>query len=323
MLPEAAFVSPSGKSKHGSHQVCSVDVCEQLWWLRYDQGRYALKDKDFRLRGTLVHLAMAYYRASQMKLPPPFFLQKDLLSALEEKGAGLPHGIRCAKEMLSWYQEEYPLSADPWEPMFIEEEFEAPIKEIDPNPIVEADLTIGEEFVSCRPDVIVKVRGMHGPELWVVDYKTQTSPTKWGKKEGLERWNPEGEYALNWQVIFNLLVLRAACNRARLGNLPIAGFVIQRLTREPDPKTGAYYFDRHVLSVSPKAYEQSRHEIRASVSHEHEVRAKVARGVPPRKSFWACWGRYGACDYRDVCKARDQETASQILNERFGIEPRV
>jgi hypothetical protein len=302
-MPDAGFVSPSGRSARGSHRLAAVGICEQLWYLKYHVGVDQLGDKAFRKRGTLIHLALAYYYAERMpEYLRPAWLEKPLREALAEKGAGMPDAIRCALEIYETYGINY--AQEPWRPILVEEELTASVGEIDASPKPGADRTLDAELVTCRPDLIVAIAGLEGEAAWIVDHKSQGKP--WGNRRGLEPWNPEGEFRLNWQVMVNLHIARAPSNRMRFGGLPVKGFIIQRMTREPDDR-GAYHFDRQPLFVPPLAYAAAAHEIRDAVAHEYEVRRKLAEGIAPRKSFWACFGRYGACDYANLCGAASAE----------------
>lgn len=308
-------------------------------YLRYIMQIVLRAEKDTRLRGTLIHLAMAYHAASQMQTKPPWFFEKDLQTALEERGEGLPDGVQRAKEVLSAYR----LRTEPLDegrtPLFVEDEFFAKVGEIDPEIHREiADLeakprdaqteahlahlrylaTFDDEEVSCRPDLIELERTLLDMEqVWIIDHKSRGKP--WGRRKGLETWKDDGEFLLDWQVQVNLHIVRAPSNRGRLGNRPVAGFIIQRLTREPD-NDGYYYADRHVLRVPKKAYEAAPRYIRMAVAREAEVRAKVANGIRTAQNFWACQGRYDGCDYRRLCAAANDEQAYKILKTDFKQE---
>lgn len=342
------MVSPSGRSLRGSHQLAAFDACEYLANLRYFQRTVGRVDKPTRLRGTLIHLCMAYYYASKMSpdIQPAWFGQKDLHTALDEKGRGLPDGIFRALEVMTAYNEHYKDQKPVWTPMFIEDEFFATPRELDPAIDQEIEtlshraeqeqnsekrsqleyhlahlrhLKSFDDFpVSCRPDLIVKIMAATGPELWIVDHKSQGKA--WGKGKGLRKWKDDGEYVLDWQVLVNLVVARAPSNVARLKGLPIKGFIINRMTREPD-ENGRYFFDHHILNVPHVAYTRTPRRMRAALAKELVVRQKVDNGILPDQNFWACQGRYGACDYRPLCSAKTQKAAYDLLQSDFIVEP--
>jgi len=289
-----------------------------MWWLHYVRRLSLDSDKEFRLRGTLIHLAMAYHYASQMEVKPSWFYEKDLHTALEEKGAGLPDGIQKAKEAMLAYREEF--AEIPWNPLHIEEEFTVKLSEIDPmihddiknarDPETRRELEmlaeLDDEIVSCRPDLII---GIHGTlDRFIIDHKSVGQA--WGKyRKGLEKWNENGKYALDWQILVNLHVVRR-----RMPN--VKGFIIQRITRAPD-KEGRYYFDQNVVKVPAIAYERAPRMMRKRVLHERALRQKIARGERPDQNFWACWGQYGECDYRPLCRAGSAEEQARIFATRY------
>lgn len=281
----------------------AFNVCKRMGYLKYIEKYDLREDKGFRLRGTLIHLAMAYLYASKMEKPPSWFYEKDLDTALLERGVGLPDGIQRAKEVLYAYQQEFAI--DSWVPFTMEEEFAATIGELDPGG---PDSTLDSEEVTCRPDLIVKV----GDELWIVDHKSKGKGyMKNGRYyEGLEPWDDDGEFALNWQVMVNLQIVRARLQT------PVAGFIIQRMTREPDSR-GHFHFDRHNLIVPARAYAEAPRAMRDCVSIERRVRADAAQGIAPAPSYWACDTKWGHCDFRNVCKAGSSEQRHSILNHDF------
>lgn len=267
-------------------------VCERMWWLHYEARLTLKEDKEHRLRGTLIHLAMAYYFASKMDPPPAWFHEKDLNTALEEKGAGLPDGIRKAKEVLVAYMHTYP--DDDLQPYTVEQQFTATLGELDPGgPHPELD----NEVISCRPDLIARSGGI----LNIWDSKSARAGwSKRGEPGRLERWSDKGPWALDWQSLVNLHIVRRRLSE------PVQSFIIQRLKREPP-----YDFDRHVLKIPPRPYELAPRVAREAVYREIQIREKVKKGIAPTPSFWACYGRYGPCDYRDLCMAK-AETQDEV-----------
>jgi hypothetical protein len=239
-----------------------------------------------------------------------WWYEKSLQQALEEKGRGVPAEIQAAKEMLMAYREWYPDVADPWVPRYLEEEFKATVGELDPGG---PDSSLDDEVISCRPDAIVEQFDsmLNTNVLWIIDYKTRGK--SWGKNsDKLESWSDENEFKLDWQVLYNLQIVRK-----RLAPRIVAGFVIQRLKRE-----APYDFDRHVLVVPGSAYAEAPRAARGFVAAEREIKRRVAAGVKPVPSFLGCWGRYGPCDYRDICAAPTKQRANEIMHERFVKEER-
>lgn len=295
---ESSFVSPSGRSSRGSHQLAAALACERLWYLRYSKRLIGHSEKSFRLAGTLIHLAMAYYYASKMVVKPQFFLNQDLRSALEEKARGSPALVQRTMEILVSYMTFF--VDDPWVPIHIEEEFRARIGDLDEGG---PDPSLDGEFISCRPDLIVR---MPDNTNWIVDHKSQGRG--YGGSSRMEKWNVDNEFALNWQILVNLHVVRQ--------HMPIQGFIIQRIKREPP-----YDFDRNIVRVSGAAYGEAPRVARALVARERHIIQQAAMGIPPLPSIgMVCTGRYGNCDYRPVCISDTHEQRLRVIQDEYSEE---
>lgn len=318
VLTDNVVQLPTGRSKRGSHHLAAYEQCERMGYLRYDQGYIPEKDKPFRMRGTLFHLSLAFHYAARMAPPPTWYQMTTLDAALDQVGAGWPEDIRKTRQFLSCYRREY--VQEPWTPYMIEEELQTTIGEIDPGG---PDSSLDHEVITCRADLVVLAIDpeTREPVLWIIDYKSAGKnwdfvDGRWIMRGGLEPWKEDGDYLLNWQVLVNLHILRAPSNRLRLGGYPVKGFYIQRMTREPDGY-GRFYFDRHLVTAPHMAYARAPRVAREAVRRERQVLENIKNGIAPNPSYWACYGKYGPCDYRDVCAARDVEQQNQILNDRF------
>ena len=306
--PEKAHASPTGASARGPHQMAAIEVCERLWALRYHYNYRQYVDTFWRMGGTLIHTCYEYYYASLMdegwrRAQCPWFYERSLEERLQEQGRDWPDEVKMAKENLAEYMQVY--QGEPVKPLFIEREFEARIGDIDPGgPYPELD----DEVVTCRSDLVFE----NDAGIWIMDYKS-LGRSKCRKDGTLMRWKEDGEYALNWQVLVNLWLVRQ-----ELGP-KVRGFVVQRTTRHRP-----YDFDRHVLTVPVKAYKETPRQLRLRALHEKEVREKLARGERPKASFHACYGRYGPCDYWDACKANDDAGFTRVISDDFeGPKPKV
>jgi hypothetical protein len=275
-----------------------------LYQLKYDQGYDSKEEKEWKIGGTLIHLAMSYYYAGLMAVPPEWYQREDLNTGLERRGAGFPHRIQRAKEVMLQYRDFYTPDPDAWVPVATEKQFEASIGELDPGG---PDKTLDDEIVTCKPDLVVSVSNpaSFGPENWIVDFKTWRA--EWGRNAtGLEKWERKAQmkFALDWQVLFYLHIVRR--------HMPIKGFIIQRMLR--DPVYGKFDFDRHILKIPQIAYERAPSEIRRCVRTEREIRRKLAAGIRPSQSFWACQQEFGPCDFFSVCSA---EKPYEILQAQY------
>ena len=295
-----ASVQHGGSSKRGPHRLAST-ACERLWTLRSVYGLVSKYDPPLRLQGTLIHDCLAFHNASLMSQPPSWFQTRTLEEALAIDGAGQPQLIRVAKEVYEAYKLRH--AGDTWRPIFVEEEFEASIGELDPGG---PDSTLDSEVVTCRTDLVIETNG----ELWIVDHKSTGGG--WGGKERLETWKDDGEYKMNWQVLMNLHILRAPSNAARFGGKTIKGFIIQRIKHRTP-----FDFDRHPVHVPALAYQAAPRAARQYVAKEREILAKINRGESPTPNFSSCFGRYGKCDYYDLCAAGSKSEQQTIMHSAF------
>lgn len=303
---EAAAHAPSGASSRGSHQLSCVQECPERYKLRYIDKLRTKVEPSFRLGGTLVHDAIGHLYAERMLertgTTPSWWTGHPLDQVLEQAGQGYPELIRNAHEVYDAYKAYWwGQRNEDWAPVAIEEEFRAKLSELDPDP-ANADPETDDETVTCRTDLVVR-SGATGA-LVVVDHKTKATEGRTGK---LAIWRPDGEFRISWQAMVNLHILRV-----RYPGEVVVGFVINRMSRrEP------YDFDRHLLRISPSAYNEVPSVLRRLVKAERGIIADVSNGGRAMKAFWSCYGRYGPCDYVDLCDAATQEDADAVASTRF------
>jgi len=303
-LPIAVTAVASGASARGPSRLAALNVCERAWALRYYYWIRQNVDNEYRMGGSLIHTCYEYYYATKMseemrKERCPWFYRQTLQERLEEQGRDFPELVEMAKENLAAYMQVY--SHEPVRPLWIEREFSATLGEIDPGgPHPELD----DEVVTCRSDLVFE----NDDGIWIMDYKSVGAQGT-GRDGRLWRWKANNEYALNLQVLVNLHLVRRVLGAGR-----VRGFIIQRTTRQ-----GPYDFDRHVLSVPMKAYKETPRQLRYAVQHEMEVARTIQEGGRPKPSFNACFGRYGACDYRDACMAKDDAGFQAVLRRDFDV----
>lgn len=312
-LPVVEFAS--GASSRGGHQLSCADTCERRWALRYYARIEPIGEPEFRLGGTLIHDAVAHRYAQRMmdlgKPAPSWWENKTIEEVLSERGRGYPTLIERAMDVYHMYarywwgtETEAPLSnkaPEPWEPIAVEEEFRATIGEIDPGG---PDSSLDDEIVTCGTDLLV--RNTDTGILYVVDHKTKSHA--YGRnRDRLPTWSEKGEYRVSLQAMMNLLLIRNTYPDETVG-----GFIINRITRaEP------YCFDRHLLTISPLLYAALPRELRRLVGKERDIREKIERGEKTAQSMHQCYGRYGACDYVDLCAAMSKEEQEIIASTQF------
>lgn len=294
---DVAEESPSGASLRGSHRLQAVTTCERMWFWRYWRNIRLAKSQDtkWRREGSMFHACFQYWYASQMASPPAWYHPDGLYPHLLQLAEGLYPGDREESlariaQGFTRYREYYEEDAATFKVVAIEEEYEATVGELDPGG---PDETLDDEVVTCRPDLIYE---RPDGTLTCLDFKTIGRSGINHKTGRLPRWSRDGEWSLALQVLLNLKILRL-----RLGASRVREFEIQRMTRQPP-----WDFDRNALTIPQLEYQNFGRSIREYVRREREIVARAEAGIEPY-AFYACQGRYGACDYRKVCTTRTQE----------------
>jgi len=288
----------SGSSARGSHRLAAALTCERLWALRYHMYIRPKAQKSYQLLGTLVHTILAYWFAQKTETAPAWLVeQPDVEVALLEDGKGYPDLIRQAKEIGEWCKHRY--AAEHWHPLYVEEEFRSTLGRII-GAACPPDLV--DEVITCRNDLVVVWNG----EAWIVDHKTSR-----GSNSGrLAKWKEDGDFGLSFQGCQNLHICR---NQDELPiNYPLRGFAINRIKR-----TLPYDGDRHALRPPELAYNDSKMMMVEAVRREAQIIEKINVGGKPTPKYAACEGRYGKCDYFNVCAARSKEQQSRVLATEF------
>lgn len=313
--------TPTGPSRRGSHRLAALSRCGKQWLLRYYLNlvpRVGL-DKPARMRGTLWHLCAAYYEAWRM--PPdqrPAWYERPLYDALREVGVGHEAMVehlyhKVLPRYYDWSQRRY--AASGLVPYAIEEEFSARVGDLDPGG---PDTTLDDEIVTCAPDLVLT----DGTYLCVDDYKTKArSYRKDGKLSTFKTL--ANEHRPSMQAMQNLAVLRAA----RPEFITRVFSVVRVLVVDP------YDMDRHEILIPEVPYSQLGRIIRNRVRRERELTLELDRrlaagdnllhGGPDDagdvlENYDACqWGKYGACDYVDICTAPDDEARQRAVSREF------
>ena len=294
-----------GSSSRGTHQLLAAASCERQYAFRYVTRQRPQGEPTFRLVGTLVHSALAYHYASQMKKPPKWFekLQARGLGVeqvLEAEGEGYPEVVENALATFEAYKARW--AGDPVVPLFVEEEFSATLGELDPAP----DRPwpgLDDEVVTCRVDLVGLLNGLP----WIIDHKCTGG--EW-QRDRLPRFPDQGgEYRLNLQILMNLHILRLRL--PELGYEAPQGFLINRIKRKMP-----FDFDRNPASPTKLAYDEAPRQIRGLVYKELDIRARMKAGIKPVAGY-NCYGRYGACDYIEICAASSAERRKLVMATGF------
>lgn len=301
---------PGGVSRRGSHRLAEVSHCARKWYFRWAKGLVPKKTADHFIEGTLVHLALAYYRAEQLDRAgkaPKWFHEKTLEQALAKEGEGYPKAIELAKDILKAYRKNY-ASFDPWEPVSMEEEFTATIGQLRKlvNPYVEPKPD-DSEVVSSRIDFLLKANG----GLWACDYKT----TAHGYRGRLADFNPDGEYGVPWQFMLQTAILRV-----NFGD-QFRGVIVERiLKKEP------YDFDRSVVKIPRSIFMQLPEIVARQCAAEREIARSAFAAQQaganmdewlPLGNPWSCYSWGHPCEYRNLCTAETEGAKKDVAMREF------
>ena len=304
----------SGHSKRGSHQLADAVKCPRKWTLRYRRGIREAEDKEFRMAGTLGHLSIAHAYAERIieqgvwPTPTWWDASVSLEQDLARVGEGWPHLISTALALRSVYEAQWFTSSYPerWEPVAVEEQFWARLGDLDPQ---DGDDPLADEIVTCGTDLVI--RNTTTDMLWVVDHKSKgLDPFARSANPRMEPWHRDGEqYHIHWQALVNLHIVRRAFPQH-----VVAGFIINRFTRAKP-----FLFDRHPLHVSERVYREAPAVMRKAVEAERRIDGMLAAGTAPAPNYWSCHGKYGCCDYIELCNAESDEDAARVLREKFVV----
>ena len=278
------------RSSRGSTQLANVDLCEALWAYENVFNLEPKVPKKHLMRGSLIHEALAYHWAAQLAPDqrPPWFYECTLKEALDLVGRGFPSLIGLALNVAAQYQATYGQTDDNWVPLNVEQEFNARVTDTGLVPAL--GYSVGTDIVSAKPDVVVYDK-RDGRTLQV-DHKS-----------GL----PKGDaYQLSWQQSYYRQVLEA-------NGIRIDGVFIQAV--KTNQAGTVCSFDRIEIPMNRHMDPLMFHTLRRRMRKEQHVRER-GYGYP---SFGdqTCYGRYGACDYRDLCTARDPDHQATIISRDF------
>jgi hypothetical protein len=188
----------------------------------------------------------------------------------------------------------------PWKVLAVEREFVATLAQL--------GITgpFASEVVTCRTDLIVESNGV----MFIPDFKTAAvRKKKDGTTAGLPAMPKRDEYTLSLQAAVNL----------RLGRLTypnLKRFGILRVKSNGPP----WDFKLDFIRIPKPVYAGLPELLHRAVQVEAAIDRKMKSGIPLERQGMltgACFGRYGACDYWDVCTAERPEERAAILKEDF------
>jgi hypothetical protein len=286
-----------------------VALCPRRWYLRWARGLVAKERPEYLMEGTLVHLALAYFRAEQMAVKPAWYLSTPLDVALERVGQGHAKSLELARNILAAYRARA-AQLDGWEPVAIEYEYTVTLGElrraVNPGAALLPD---DGEVVSARIDLMLRANG----QVWACDYKTTR-----GVKGNLPPFRMDGEYALNWQFLLQTAILKV-----RLGK-EFRAVVVERILKSPP-----YYSSRDVAPCAVSALRGVPDTVASLCRQERAVLQQAteaqARGedmetwMPPG-NFWACHEYNRPCEYAPLCRAESVDAFRQNMVGLYNIE---
>lgn len=340
-----------GASRRGSHRLSDGPGCEVRWYWQYHVGLEAAKSNYYMDFGTLVHAGLAYHYAERMahRKPQWYLDQPSVDIQMEEDARGNPDWLRSSQALVAAYKRYY--DADPWEPLYIEEEFEALVGDLDPDgedePAVEFEYTgpcrgydeLREDEPPCDHWTD---EGAHMPHqtkralrlprlneefvtcrpdllvrwngfIYIIDHKTGG-----GDRKGTGRLpviNPAyPDYTYTWQAMVNLHVVRTGrCVDAPAEDpLEVAGFWFNRVKRDIP-----YDFARDPFEAPSRLYAKVPKTIRQCVKDERAKAIKCAQNPAALIAYpWECAAKW-ECGFTRLCHVNSVDERNDRIASEF------
>lgn len=303
------MASPSGPGDLGSSALLAAGVCPFLFGMRYIAGLVPAPEMNHlyedRLRGSLVHAGIAYHYAARMPNPPKWFHERTLEEEWLNLAKGQPLLIDQARRTTDFYNEY--CRFERWEPLAVEHQFKATVKEIDPEGSGPED----DVIVSAKLDLVPRT----SPDtVSIVDHKSTTKKTRDGRLWG---WSPQNNFYVYSAATLTYFQVGQIDIPRQLDCPAPEVFIIQRvLSIEP------FDVDRNTLDISPVALADNRRAVRvrarAAQQHidtvkEHGMRALVKMREP------LCRTGSSRCDYASICFASNAVDSERALREDFVV----
>ena len=300
--------STGGASSRGSHQLASTFECPRRWLLRSVHRFVAKAEPLYRITGTLIHLALAWFHAQRLPVVPDDF-RKPVVELLNERGRGYPQAIQTALSVLGAYGRWF--SAQAWHIESVETEYRATVADIVNIVRDRLDSALAEdlrrhaaaqgvsltEFVSARLDLVIRING----KLYPVDIKSVQS-----RSGNLPALTDRGQYGLHWQSF-----VQRYCLQTKWLTEDIGSNIILRATRD-----APHQFAHDPLTIRARAYAEAAFSIVLAMARERELRKMYEEGRKLPAHFWSCYTK-GPCDYLDYCLADGAEARKSVLETDF------
>lgn len=290
---------PGGSSKRGPHRRMAASKCDMMLALRYLVHLRSTQANSWTSKGSMFHLYAAYYYARRTPEAPAWWGRVSFKA--ERDKIVEPFNPKARAEMI----EEDRLRFNAYRawskgedlvPLFAERGMAATIAELDGR---EDD--IGREILTARKDLVARVDG----KLTDVDYKTKAGNRRWDKLEKFD----EAEFPRDRQILENLAISRARFKE------PIDDFMIRRVKRE-----ASFDIADDFVAVDWRAHKGVAARARRTVQTEIRVADRVRQGKKIRENGLdsnACFGRFGPCDYFNVCGAQTRDDRLVQIGRNF------
>jgi len=323
-----------GASRRGSHWIADAGGCEVRWFWAHHVGLEPTGGNFYMDFGTLGHTAMAYFYAEKLERKSQWLVDyPDVQESLRRDAKGHPEWLRTVQQLMEFYRRYE--AGDPWTPLYIEEEFEATVGQLDPlglnepaedfeydGPCTDEACTnivdgqhiahrvkkvwhfpsLNDEVVTCRPDLIVQRNGYN----WVIDHKFQGG----GRKDRdrlpvIDDRYPDYQYT--WQAMVNLHIVRQT--------LPIQGFIFNRVKRD-----SPFDVSRDLFSIRSRQYAKVPATIRATIARSRALRKKALAAPGTLIAHpWECKTSW-ECPFVRVCHTDTVAERDSIITSEFATK---
>jgi hypothetical protein len=314
--------SPWGMSRHNTARTCG-----RQYAFRYGAGagaptRLHMKpeaEPEARFHGTLGHLILAYHEA--LRMPTclrPAWASERIEDVLAERAGGRVDIVDRLWAQFPYYNAFWSVGDQHRDTLAVELPIELKIRDIMPIQPEDAELdeAVGGLRVSGAIDRLVYDH--EAQKVDIIDYKY--TGAGWGRYDAMSKWTPSVMQGYRSQALVYLYICR------HLG-IPVRSFLIRRIFRNrkapvelrdrPGWFDAEFESDENPVSISPLAYAEVPQMLYQSAVVTARVERALARGEALAPNYSACVGRYGACDYMDVCHAESPKSRNIAVDASF------
>jgi len=313
----------STKSAIGSTELGDADgKCDRNYGLKHIVNLVTKEEKRGRKLGSILHVSFQYwYEQFLPGGPPPHWYETSREDKIAEIGRGYSEYIQEGEHIFAKYVETYGDIDRAWRVLAVEKQVKITVREIlawcrntltiqAQEALKHLDL---DDFASIQLDLVVE--NYNDEVQYAFDYKSTL-----GLYNRLARWTDYNSYGLDWQAMMYLWIARHAMNEQGVLLFPrLKSFWIQRvLTVHP------FTADRNAIAMTQSAYDHIPSQIIVRLAKRKILRERYARSgfaeLDPSYGY-ACWSRFGACDYFNICRVEDSQK-EDIMRTLYRVEER-